>query len=138
MIPLVTALALLVIGAALLASYWTTNSSSEDIRGGTTFDSSQSLASMAAQQALGSANIPHRAVRVVYPYSIVPGGARDSRELLAATAHDPVAARHYAGFDFGKARVVELQQSKLVYLSYRMHDKIYWTRKKVALHKGEK
>jgi PEP-CTERM motif-containing protein len=101
-------------------------------------DPSQSLASMAAQEALNRPATARRSVRVVYPYSIVPGGVRNPKELLDATAHDPVAARHYAAFDFRKARVVELQESKLVYLSYRMHDKVYWTKKKVSLHKGEK
>jgi len=101
-------------------------------------DPSQNLANLAAQEVLSRPTTARRSVRVVYPYSIVPGGARDSKELIEATAHDPVAARHYAGFDFRNAHVIELQESKLVYLSYRMHDKVFWTKKKVALHKGEK
>ena len=100
--------------------------------------SAQSVEALAAQQALSTANTARRSVRVVYPYSIVPGGVRNARELQEATAHDPVAAHHYAGFDFSKARTIELQESRLVYLSYRLHDKVYWTHKKIALHKGEK
>jgi hypothetical protein len=34
--------------------------------------------------------------------------------------------------------VLEVTQPKLVHLSYRMRNKIYWTRKTIALHKGEK
>ena len=132
------ALTVLVSVAWLLVLRHSENSLSSDVSSWSPSDPSQNLAALAAQEALSRADTVHRSVRVVYPYSIVPGGARDSKELLAATAHDPVAARHYAGFDFRKAHVIELQKSKLVYLSYRMHDKVYWTKKRVALHKGEK
>ena len=33
--------------------------------------------------------------RGVYPYSVVPGGAADERELAAAAAAGPVVAGHY-------------------------------------------
>src|SRR5207302_6268615 len=126
---------LLVAGTWLVASWRSVDAPSGEVLSSP--NSSQTLASMAAQEALSHSATARRAVRVVYPYSIVPGGVRSSKELLDATAHDPVAARHYAGFDFRKAKLVELQESKLVYLSYRMHDKVYWTKKKVSLHKGE-
>src|SRR5258708_498715 len=46
--------------------------------------------------------------RPVYPYSIVPGGVNDARELKWVAEHDPVVAAHYAGFDYEHARVVQL------------------------------
>jgi len=131
-------LILLTLGGWLLVSRRSETILAEDGPSPSAVSSNQNLASMAAQQALSRPSSTRRSVRVVYPYSIVAGGARDSKELLAATAHDPVAARHYAGFNFRKARVVQLEESKLVYLSYRLHDKVYWTKKKIALHKGEK
>lgn len=76
--------------------------------------------------------------RLVYPYSVVPGGVHSAAELQDATAHDPAVATHYAGFDFKRARLVEVQQPELVYLSYRKGNRIYWTRKQASLHKGEK
>lgn len=76
--------------------------------------------------------------RVVFPFSVVPGGVRSSAELQEVAAHDPVVAEHYAGFDYKRARVVEVAEPRLVYLSYRRGDKIYWTRKQASLHKGEK
>jgi hypothetical protein len=76
--------------------------------------------------------------RLIYPYSVIPGGVTNSEELRAVSAHDPVVREHYAQFDFRKARVVRLRRAQLVYLSYRIGDKIYWTTKKVTLHKGEK
>jgi hypothetical protein len=84
--------------------------------------------------------IPHisEAPRVFYPYSVVPGGVRTPEELREAGAHDLVVGEHYAGFDFRKARVVEVRHAELVYLSYRIGEQIYWTTKKVTLHSGEK
>jgi hypothetical protein len=75
--------------------------------------------------------------RVIYPYSVVPGGVRTPAELKAVSEHDPAVREHYSRFDFRKARVVTVDQPRLVYLSYRIGDKIYWTTKKVSLHKGE-
>lgn len=82
--------------------------------------------------------IQSRNRRIVYPYSIVPGGVRSADELRAAADDDPLVAAHYSGFVYQHARVVEVQQPKLVYLSYRKDDHIYWTRKQASLHVGEK
>lgn len=76
--------------------------------------------------------------RLVYPYSVIPGGVRSAAELRDRTAHDAVVAKHYAGFDFERARVIEVEQPHLVYLSYRRGQHIYWTRKQASLHQGEK
>ncbi len=76
--------------------------------------------------------------RPVYPYSVVPGGVEDAKELKWVAEHDPVVAAHYAGFDYDHARVVRLTLAKTVYVSYRIGNHIYWTRRRVKLHKGEK
>ena len=76
--------------------------------------------------------------RPVYPYSLVPGGVQDAKELKWVAEHDPVVAAHYAGFDYDHARVVRLTLARTVYLSYRIGNHVYWTRHRVALHKGEK
>ena len=75
--------------------------------------------------------------RPVYPYSVVPGGVRDARELKWAVDHDPVIAEHYAGFDYGRAHVVKVTLAREVYVSYRIGNKLYWTRHPVRLKKGE-
>jgi hypothetical protein len=95
---------------------------------------SVNLAVMAAQSAAVIAAGP----RVVYPYSVVPGGVRSVEDLREASDHDPVVGEHYGGFDFRNARIIELQEPELVYLSYRLHNKVFWTKKKVRLRKGEK
>jgi hypothetical protein len=75
--------------------------------------------------------------RPVYPYSVVPGGIEDAKELKWVAEHDPIVAAHYAGFDYNRARVVRLTLAQTVYLSYRIGNHIYWTRRRVTLHKGE-
>jgi len=75
--------------------------------------------------------------RPVYPYSVVPGGVRDVGELKWAAEHDPVVAAHYAGFDYDHARVVRLVLARTAYISYRIGNKVYWTRHRVSLKKGE-
>ena len=82
--------------------------------------------------------LAHTQVRPVYPYSVVPGGVEDAKELKWIAEHDPVVGAHYAGFDYDRARLVQLTQARTVYLSYRIGNRIYWTRRRVTLHKGEK
>lgn len=76
--------------------------------------------------------------RAVYPYSVVPGGVEDVKELKWIAEHDPVVAAHYAGFDYTRAQVVRLTLARTVYVSYRIGNRIYWTRRRVTLKKGEK
>ena len=52
--------------------------------------------------------------------------------------HDPIVAAHYAGFDYDHARIVRLTLARTVYVSYRIGNRIYWTRHRLTLHKGEK
>src|SRR5580692_715425 len=81
---------------------------------------------------------PKASTRPVYPYSVVPGGVEDARELKWVAEHDPIVAAHYAGFDYDHARVVRLTLDRTVYLSFRIGNHVYWTRHRVTLHKGEK
>ncbi len=76
--------------------------------------------------------------RPVYQYSVIPGGVQDAKELKWVAEHDPIVAAHYAGFDYDHARVVRLTLARTVYLSYRIGNHIYWTHRRVTLHKGEK
>lgn len=86
---------------------------------------------------LPRAQIFPRNQRPVYPYSVVPGGVGSTAELRDRTAHDPVVAKHYAGFHFERARLIQVERPQLVYLSYRRGQQVYWTRKQASLHKGE-
>jgi hypothetical protein len=73
----------------------------------------------------------------VYPYSVIPGGVKDSEDLRYAALRDYVVRRHYARFDFTHARLLRATEAREVYLSYRIRDAVYWTRRKVRLHPGE-
>jgi len=93
-----------------------------------------------ALSAAGAADAsgPAKEVRPVYPYSIVPGGVHDPKELERVFENDPVVRAHYRGFDFRRARVVQLTQDRTVYVSYRIAGRVYWTTKQVRLRRGEK
>lgn len=73
----------------------------------------------------------------VYPYSVVPGGVKDLNELRHAAASDYVVRRHYSQFDFSHAKLIRLPETREVFLSYRIRDTVFWTRKRVRLQPGE-
>ncbi len=77
---------------------------------------------------------PHRPV---YPHSVIPGGIRDLAELRSAILADAVVSAHYLTFDLTKARIVHVDSPKLVYVSYRLGNHLFWTKKKLQLHQGE-
>jgi len=90
------------------------------------------LSVMAARSAKPLARIPS-----VYPYSVVPGGVKDADDLRSAALRDYVVRRHYSHFDFSHARLVRATEAREVYLSYRIRNTVFWTRRRVRLHLGE-
>jgi hypothetical protein len=76
--------------------------------------------------------------RVVFPYSVIPGGVFDRDELADAVRRDPVVAKHYANFNVDDAHVVRAQNPQMVHVSYRIQNKVFWTAQKVQLAQGEK
>lgn len=86
-----------------------------------------------------SAKSPKYVQRVpgVYPYSVVPGGVKDLSDLRYAAARDYVVRKHYSHFDFDHAKLIRLPETREVFLSYRIRDTVFWTRKRVRLHPGE-
>ena len=83
----------------------------------------------------GARKIAH--VPQIYPYSVIPGGMRDANDLREIAARDYVVARHFAGFNYRRARLVRARIAREVYLSYRLRDRVFWTRKKIHLHADE-
>ena len=73
----------------------------------------------------------------VYPYSVVPGGVKDANDLRYKALRDWVVRRHYAHFDYGHARLERVTEAREVYLSYRVRDAVFWTRRRIRLHLGE-
>jgi hypothetical protein len=95
--------------------------------------SGRSLAAVPAPSQFSSAISP----TALYPYSVIPGGAHSRDELARAIANDPVVARHYADFDVSRARVVRLDHSEAMYVSYRIGDVVYWAKKPLTIRAGE-
>jgi hypothetical protein len=73
----------------------------------------------------------------VYPYSVVPGGLKGPDDLRYAALRDYVVRRHFSHFDYSRARLVHATEAREVYLSYRIRDTIFWTRRRIRLHVGE-
>jgi hypothetical protein len=84
-----------------------------------------------------AARVETKKTRRVYPYSSVPGGVLDRKELTHAVAVDQVVAAHYAAFEASKTTVRTVDKPRAVYVSYRKGDKVFWTAKKLQLAKGE-
>jgi len=75
--------------------------------------------------------------RLLYPYSVIPGGVRNTAELRNAVAHDDTVAQHYADFNLGNARVMQLREARAVFVSYRIGSRIFWTKNRLKLPAGE-
>jgi hypothetical protein len=75
--------------------------------------------------------------RQVYPYSVVSGGVHSTEEFAAARDVDPVVARHYGDVAPGAFRAERVDAPRLAYMSYRVGDEIYWTKRRLILHEGE-
>jgi hypothetical protein len=75
--------------------------------------------------------------RLVYPYSVIPGGVRSEEELAAYIATDKVVADHYRDFMVPDARIVKADETRMMHVSYRVGDKVYWTKKTVKIPEGE-
>ena len=82
-------------------------------------------------------NNPQHTPRLIYPYSIIRGGVRDAEELKNAIQKDPVVREHYSDFNLAKARAVPLSSERFAYVSYRIQNRVYWTKRKLKLAKGE-
>jgi hypothetical protein len=73
----------------------------------------------------------------VYPYSVIRGGAYNATELIHALDRDSVAEQHYSVFRRRLVHTAAADFARPVYLSYRIGDAIYWTRRPVSVPRGE-
>jgi hypothetical protein len=74
----------------------------------------------------------------LFSYSIIPGGARSADELKNAMANDPIVAEHYAGFNLEKTQIVPAENGRVMYVSYRMGNSVFWTKRPLRIPAGEK
>jgi len=78
-----------------------------------------------------------RALRLKYPYSVIPGGVFSAAELRSMRDRDEVVHEHYLGFDIPSIHLVSLTADRYQYVSFRLHDRIFWTKKRLLVPKGE-
>lgn len=96
-----------------------------------------SVASAPADAALTRVAVRTPIKRPRYGYSVIPGGVASAQELSAAVAADPVVAQHYETFDAAAATLVKLDRTRFAYVSYRLGNRVFWTRHRVRLPAGE-
>jgi hypothetical protein len=75
--------------------------------------------------------------RLVYPWSVVAGGVDSGAALRRAAEEDPTVAAHYDGMRLEEFEARRLQADRKGYVSYRVRDRVYWTRRMVTLRAGE-
>ncbi|MBV8896577.1 MAG: hypothetical protein JO051_08695 [Acidobacteriaceae bacterium] len=85
----------------------------------------------------GNVTPAERALRPVYPYSVIPGGAYSPEELRRSAGNDNVVRDHFKDFDLKAARLVTLSNDRYQYASFRIKNSVYWTHRKLRIPKGE-
>jgi hypothetical protein len=87
---------------------------------------------------VGAINPPAmRSLRPNYPYSVVAGGVYSPDELRAAIKKDSLVREHYSDFNLRSAHLVKLTEDQYEYASFRLGNRIFWTRNKLRIPKGE-
>src|SRR5947209_3205181 len=81
--------------------------------------------------------LPQASARPIFPFSVIPQGVTSAEELKTVLAYDPVARAHYAGFSAATARLVRVDKPRAVHVSYRVGNRIYWTKNRMLLQLGE-
>jgi hypothetical protein len=73
----------------------------------------------------------------IYRYSVVSGGVHNAREVVRAINDDNVVAEHYRTIALEHVRRDSLPEARDAYVSYRIGDRIFWTKRPVSLPAGE-
>ena len=78
-----------------------------------------------------------RSGRQVFPYSVVPGGLWNLRDVEDSIQSDPLVARHYRDLHIEKLLLRRTAAAMDVFVSYRLQNAIYWTSRRIHLPEGE-
>jgi hypothetical protein len=80
--------------------------------------------------------VESRPNRVIYPFSLVPGGVLDGAEVAAIRVADAAVRNHYS--DVGSRLTREtMPRDEWLYTSYRVGASVYWTKHTVRVRAGE-
>ena len=72
-----------------------------------------------------------------YRHSVIPGGVYSREELAAVIRRDAVVAAQYDTVDASRVRPTVTLAARKAYVSYRVGDRVFWTRKPVLIPAGE-
>lgn len=72
-----------------------------------------------------------------YNYSVIPGGVRNAHDLAVAIQRDEVVADHYRDVDPSTMHPQTVSVERLAHVSYRINDRVFWTKKPVRIYEGE-
>ena len=72
-----------------------------------------------------------------YKYSVIPGGVRSAHDLAHAIQTDEVVADHYRDVDPSTMHPQKVSVERLAHVSYRINDRVFWTKKPVRIYEGE-
>jgi hypothetical protein len=78
-----------------------------------------------------------RAARKIYPFSIIPGGVYDPKELAQTVQSDPPLGEHYRDIQIENLIAVRTQAPMQAFVSFRQDKQIYWTSKELTIPRGE-
>jgi hypothetical protein len=67
-----------------------------------------------------------------YPFSVVARGVHTRVDLKAAMERDAVVADHYGSIAADSFRLERVASPRMVYVSYRKGDDVYWTRNRLG------
>jgi hypothetical protein len=76
--------------------------------------------------------------RTVFLYSVIPGGVYSADELTESVSTDSPVAAHYQTVSLHAIRPETVKTDRWAYMSYRVGDQIFWTKRKLLLRHGEK
>jgi len=78
-----------------------------------------------------------RAARQMFPFSVIPGGVFDARELADSIAKDVVVRDHYRDLQPDRMWFTRVKEPMLAYVSYRKDSKVGWTAHPVTIPANE-
>lgn len=97
----------------------------------------RSTAALATQGNFSAAEERPLGRRRLFPYSVIPRGVESKQELKNVIAQDPVVRAHYAGFNVAKTHIVRLDHDRVAYVSYRLGNVVFWTKRRLKIPAGE-
>ncbi len=78
-----------------------------------------------------------RAARQMFPFSVIPGGVLDTRELTDSMTKDAVVRDHYRDLQPEQMWFTRVKKPMMAYVSYRKGSQVSWTTHPVAIPANE-